>query len=35
MQFWIMFNKYGRNQSDNDDIAQKLENLRFAPVIIF
>ena len=35
MQFCIMFNKYVRNQSDNDDIPQKLENLRFAPVIIF
>ena len=24
-----------RNQSENDDIPQKSENLRFAPVIIF
>ena len=28
----IRFNK--RNQSENDDIPQKPENLRFAPVII-
>ena len=28
----IIFNK--RNQSENDDIPQKPENLRFAPVII-
>ena len=31
----IIFNKYVRNQSENDDILQEHENLWFAPSIIF
>ena len=30
----IIFNKYTK-QSENYDIPQKFENLRFAPIIIF